>query len=139
MSEKVTYLLISAVAIAVILLLVIFWTRKGPRPIDVDKYRTRWLSIEQGFKKVETNSYPMSILNADKLLDQALQDKGYKGNTTAERMREATPKWSKPNEVWRAHKLRNQIAHEDGFVVDYETARRALAAFKQALKELGAI
>lgn len=139
MSDKVIYLLVSAAVVAVLMLLVIFWTRKGPRPIDIEKYRTRWLSIEQGFKKGEISSYPLSILNADKLLDQALQDKGYRGNTTAERMKEATPKWSNANAVWRAHKLRNQIAHEDGFTIDYDTSRRALAAFKQALKELGVI
>lgn len=139
MNENVIFFLIAVAIIAVLLLIIIFLTRKGPRPIDVEKYRTRWLAIEQGFKRDEASSYALSVLNADKLLDQALQDKGCGGKTMAERMKVATPKWSDANSVWRAHKLRNQIAHEDGFTINYETARQALTAFKQALKQIGAL
>ncbi len=35
--------------------------------------------------------------------------------------------------------MRNQIAHDDDFEVDYGQVSRALAAFRQALKDLGAI
>jgi len=48
-------------------------------------------------------------------------------------------KWSNANNVWTAHKLRNQIAHEPDVRLDYDGARRALTAFKQALKDIGAI
>lgn len=139
MNQNVIFFLIAVAIVAVLLLVIIFVTRKGPRPIDVDKYRVRWLAIEHGLKKDETSSYALSVLNADKLLDQALQDKGCGGKTMAERMKVVTPKWSDANAVWRAHKLRNQIAHEDGFTVSYESARQSLAAFKKALKEIGAL
>jgi hypothetical protein len=56
-----------------------------------------------------------------------------------ERMKIAKDTWSNANAVWTAHKLRNQIAHEPAVVVSYEDARRALGAFKQALKDIGAI
>ena len=79
----------------------------------------------------------MSVLHADKLLDQALKDKGVAGNTMGERMK--VTKWSNVNAVWASHKLRNQLAHEPDAKVDYTTARRALAGFKQGLKDIGAI
>ena len=43
------------------------------------------------------------------------------------------------NSVWYAHKIRNQIAHEPDFSVDYNRAKHALATYKQALKDIGAI
>jgi hypothetical protein len=120
-----------------LLFAVIALARKGPRGLDVEKYRSRWLTIEQQLKRDETSSYPMCVLNADKLLDQALQEKGVPGTTMGERMKQT--KWSNANVVWTAHKLRNQIAHEPDVRLDYDGARRALAAFKLALKDVGAI
>jgi hypothetical protein len=120
-----------------LLFAVIALARKGPRGLDVEKYRSRWLTIEQQLKRDETSSYPMCVLNADKLLDQALIEKGVPGTTMGERMKQT--KWSNANVVWTAHKLRNQIAHEPDVRLDYDGARRALAAFKLALKDVGAI
>jgi transposase len=56
-----------------------------------------------------------------------------------ERMKTIKDTWSNANNVWTAHKLRNQIAHETDVSVGYDDARRALSGFKQALKDLGAI
>ena len=122
-----------------LLFAVIALAKKGPRSLDVEKYRSRWLGIEQQLKRDEVSSYHMSILNADKLVDQALTEKGINGKTMAERMKQAQTKWTNANHIWAAHKLRNQIAHEPDVRLDYEGARRALTAFKQALKDLGAI
>ncbi len=122
-----------------LLFAVIALAKKGPRSLDVEKYRSRWLGIEQQLKRDEVSSYHMSILNADKLVDQALTEKGINGKTMAERMKQAQTKWTNANHLWAAHKLRNQIAHEPDVRLDYEGARRALTAFKQALKDLGAI
>jgi len=133
------FFLAAVFIIGVLLLVVIMLTRKGPHPLDVEKYRSRWLAIEQGLRQAETSSYQLSVLNADKLLDQAMKDRGCGGNTTAERMKVATPKWSQSQQVWAAHKLRNKIAHEPDFTVTYNEARQAMGAFKRALKELGAI
>ena len=56
-----------------------------------------------------------------------------------ERMKSARDVWSNANNVWAAHKLRNRIAHETDVKVGYDNARRALAAYKQALKDVRAI
>jgi len=122
-----------------LLFAVIALTRRAPSRINVEKYRSRWLTIEQQLKRDEESSYHMSVLNADKLLDQALQEKGIMGKTMADRMKQYQTKWSNANHVWSAHKLRNRIAHEADVRVGYDDARRSLSAFKQALKDVGAI
>jgi hypothetical protein len=56
-----------------------------------------------------------------------------------ERMKAYQSKWSNANGVWGAHKLRNQVAHEHDVKISYDDTRRALAAYKRALKDVGAI
>lgn len=131
--------LIGILAIAILLIIVIFITKRGPAPLSVEKYRMRWLAIEKQLDRTQPASFHLCVLNADKLLDQALKERGVKGETMGERMKAAKNTWSNANNVWAAHKLRNQIAHESDVQVSYEDARRALGAFKQALKDVGAI
>lgn len=125
--------------IGALLLAVMTLTKKGGAKLDVDKYRSRWLVIENQLKRDEVSSFHLSVLNADKLLDQALRERGVKGETMGERMKAIKDTWTNANAVWTAHKLRNQIAHESDVQVSYDDARRALASFKQALKDVGAI
>ncbi|HEU5121458.1 MAG TPA: hypothetical protein VFT59_01320 [Candidatus Saccharimonadales bacterium] len=131
--------MIGILIVGVLLIVVITLTKRSPVGLDVEKYRSRWLQVEGSLKRDEQSSYHLAILNADKLLDQALRDRGIKGETMGERMKTARGTWSNANAVWTAHKLRNQIAHETDIQISYDDTRRALAAFKQALRDVGAI
>jgi mannitol-specific phosphotransferase system IIBC component len=139
MDQTLMFFLATVLIVAGLLFAFMTLSKKGPKAVNVDKYRTRWLTIEQQLKKDEVNSYSMVVINADKLVDQALMDRGYGGQTMGERMKKAQTKWSNVNAIWTAHKLRNQIAHEPDVRVSYDDTRRALASFRQALKDLGAI
>ena len=130
---------VGSLVIAVLLVLVISLTRRGTVQLDVNKYRMKWMTIEQQLSRDDASRCAMAVLNADKLLDQALRERGVKGQTMGERMKTAKDTWSNVNAVWGAHKLRNQIAHETDAHVTYDDARRALSGFKQALKDVGAI
>lgn len=132
------------ILIAVLLLAVggvvylVFFARSGIN-INVAHYQTKWLEIENSLSRNNPMSYQMAIMNADKLLDQALRERHFKGNTMGERMKSANKVWRNANHVWGAHKIRNQLAHETDAKVSYEIALRSLSAYKQALKDLGAI
>ncbi len=134
---ELVFFLAAVLIVGALLFAVITMTKGGWRGLDVDRYRSRWLEIEQALTRDDAASHQLTVLHADKLLDQALRDKGTQGKTMGERMK--VTKWSNANAVWAAHKLRNQIAHEPDAKVDYDTARHALAGFKQALKDVGAI
>jgi hypothetical protein len=131
--------LVVIVIVGAVILFLIANGRRGGAMLDVERYRTSWMQINGQLVKSEESSYHLVILNADKLLDQALRQRGYKGNTMGERMKSARDIWSSRDGVWTAHKLRNQVAHEPDVRVSYDSARRALAAYKQALKDVGAI
>ena len=111
----------------------------GKKHLDIDRYRTKWLAIEQQLIKGNVASYSMAVINADKLLDQALGEKGLRGQTLAESLKSGAKLFTNRNKVWAAHKLRNRISHDADAVVSYEEARYALSGFKQALKDVGAI
>lgn len=138
-SISIIFFLAAVLVFAAILFGVISLTRRGPSSLDVDKYRTKWMAIEHQLNKDEPMTFQLTVLSADTLLDQALKEKGIQGTTMGERMKQMQQKWSNANNVWTAHKLRNQIAHEPDVILNYDTARRALASFKQALKDVGAI
>jgi len=122
-----------------ILLAVISVSKGGKKYLDVEKYRVKWLAIEQSVQEGQESTYHLALMNADKLLDQALKERGFHGNTMGERMKSAQKAWTNANQIWTAHKLRNQIAHEYEVRVSLDMTRRALAAFKQALKDVRAI
>lgn len=76
------------------------------------------------------------VMEADKVLDLALRDLGYTGSL-GEKLKRAGPRFSDVNAVWRAHKLRNTLAHEAGAHVSNAEASSALRAFERALRDLG--
>ena len=121
------------------LLLFIFYRSGDSVQLNVEKYRSSWLKIDGAIEQGNPPTYQMAILNADKLLDNALKESKYSGNTMGERLKSADAAFSNVNAVWAAHKLRNRIAHEPDVTIRYDTARRAMTAFKQALKDIGAV
>lgn len=139
LTSKVVFILAAILIIAALLFLVIILTKKSPARLDVERYRIDWLKIEQKLQRDDVSSYHLSVLNGDKLVDRALKERGVRGATMGERMKNNKDVWTSRNNVWEAHKLRNRIAHESDVSVGYDEARRALAGFKQALKDLGAI
>lgn len=139
MWPSVLFLVIAIVAVGLLALVAMTLMGKRRHDFNVEEYQTRWLKIENSLVKGQRQTYNLAVLNADKLLDRALIELGLPGKTMGERMKRVSDRFSKVNAVWYAHKLRNQIAHEPDFELDYDEASRALAAFRQSLKDLGAI
>ncbi len=133
-------LLLLAILIIAIVGVVYLALATKRRPIlDQAKYQAHWLEIEHSVARDNPASWQLAILNADKLLDQALRERRLGGKTMGERMKSAQNIWKNANHVWSAHKIRNQLAHETTVHLTYDITLRALAAYKQGLKDLGAI
>ncbi len=130
--------LLGILIVGVLLIVVIVITRKAPKGIDREQFQNDWLQIENAVTD-DSGSQQLAILNADKLLDKALKQLRYQGNTMGERMTAASRVFTKREAVWAAHKLRNKIAHEDTVKLSQQLTRRALKSFKQALKDVGAL
>lgn len=77
------------------------------------------------------------VLEADKVLDLALTELGFRGSL-GEKLKKAGPRFTDVNAVWRAHKLRNRLAHETGARISDAEASGAMNAFERGLRDLGA-
>ncbi|HVI69829.1 MAG TPA: hypothetical protein VM581_05260 [Magnetospirillaceae bacterium] len=105
--------------------------------LDHAYYQKQWQTIE-GFQKNGGAGLQLAIFEADKLLDSALKHRGFRGQTMGERLKDASRAFMDTEAVWRAHKLRNRLAHEQNVSLGSSQADQALRSFKAALKDLGA-
>lgn len=105
--------------------------------LDRSYYQKRWDEIQSLLKSAEGQQ--LSIIEADKLLDEALRKLRFSGKTMGERLVSAQRNFSNPNNVWTAHKLRNRVVHEASVKLQKRQLQTALAAIRVALKDLGAL
>ncbi len=116
-------------------------------PILVDKIEAKGRMIQWQLVLNHVNSenpaeWKLGILEADNMLDEILEEEGYLGETVADKLKAMSPsKITSYQELWEAHKVRNEIAH--GGAIDMElsnkTARDTVTNFGKAFKELGYI
>ncbi len=102
--------------------------------LDSKYYRDKWAKIEQ-VQKVGEPGWQVAIIQADKLLDQALKERGFAGETMGDRLKSSHA----GDKVWAAHKIRNRIAHEADVKLNPVMVSQALRGFKQGLKNVGAL
>lgn len=139
MSSDVVTFFIATIIVGILIFIAVLLTGKRNHHFNVEDYQIRFLKIENTLNKENYLSYANVVTEADKLLDKALIEMGVSGKTMGERLKKSSTKFSNLNAVWRAHKVRNAIAHEAGFEVSFQQAKNALEIYKQALKDLGAI
>ncbi len=136
---QIILLLIAIIIIGILIFIAISITGNRTHNFDKEEYQVDFLKIENGLTRDNELSYNATVIEADKLLDKALMEMGLPGKTMGERLKSAGNMFSQLNSVWYAHKLRNQIAHERNFSLDYNKSLHALKTYRQALKDLGAI
>ena len=85
------------------------------------------------------NDWRLAIIEADIILDNALTERGYAGNTLGERLKSISPQQlSTLNDAWEAHKVRNRIAHEGAdFVLTQRIAQETITRYQRVFAELG--
>lgn len=108
-----------------------------PKRLNQRYYQKKWLEI---LARVKTyDGMILAIIDADKLLDEALKKRSYRGKTMGERLVAAQHEISDNDAVWYAHKLRNRLVHEPTIRLRKNEAKNALAGIRQGLKDLGAL
>jgi hypothetical protein len=136
-------LVFAAVALGIVMLIVgriaNFFAGRKFEGSDRRAMQKRWAEIESMIDAPGEMSRKLAVLEADKLLDQALKSLAMPGTTLGERLKFAAYKYPDLKEVWWAHKVRNQLAHEATYHLEAGLARKAVKAFKKALTRLGAI
>lgn len=96
----------------------------------------RWAELELLLGSENEAELKTAIIEADKMLDELLINLKYQGESLGDRLA-AVEKGDMLSleAAWEAHKYRNKIAHESGFVVTNREARRIMDLYRQVFKE----
>ncbi len=113
------------------------WRRLRPRPLKTEYYQEKWAELQKLCR--DKTQWAQAILNADKLLDEALKKRHVRGGTMGERLVKAQRLFTDNDSLWFAHKLRNKLDAEPQIKLKEKDVKQALMGSRQALKDVGAL
>ena len=126
---------IAAVVLVALMIFSFFWRRR-PKKLKTDYYADKWKKLQT--QLADSKLWPLAIIDADKLLEEALKCRRYKGKTMGEKLVSAQRDITNNDLVWFGHKLRNRLVHESDVKLKKVDVKDALLGIKAALKDLGA-
>ena len=121
--------------VAVLIVLALALARFVRRRISPHKYVERWQDLQRFCASKET--WPLAIISADKLLDEALKNKHLKGKSMGERLVSAQRILSDNDSVWFSHNLAKKLIEEATVRLNQTDVKKSLLGVRQALKDLG--
>ncbi|HEY6021130.1 MAG TPA: hypothetical protein VIY48_14855, partial [Candidatus Paceibacterota bacterium] len=82
-----------------------------------------------------------AILEADIMLFDVMREQGYPGTTVGEQLKNANPiQMTTLDLAWKAHKVRNEIAHGgEAYVLNERDARATIDYYRRVFEELGVL
>jgi len=131
---------IISIALAIVVLaaaLVLLLWRRRPRDLKADQFQARWQDVQKLCR--DKTTWATAVLDADKLLDDALRKKHIGGKNMGERLVKAQRLLTDNDGVWFGHKLRGQLDHDPAKKLKEKDVKEALVGIRQALKDLGAL
>lgn len=101
----------------------------------------RWDDVQKHIASDEPQSWRLAIIEADILLEEVLEMAGYAGNTIGEKLKSASSNtFSTIDQAWRAHRVRNQIAHDGSdFVLTKKIAQDTITQYRMVFEEFGVV
>jgi len=101
----------------------------------------QWQSIKEKASSGNPAEWKLAILEADSVLDELLEERGYPGDSIGERLKSMSPSdFLSYDDAWEAHKVRNQIAHEGASMdLSQKIVRETISRYEKVFKEMGSV
>ena len=100
----------------------------------------KWAEVLSHIESPREGEWKFAIIEADKLVDDALRTRGFSGETMGERLMAVDPTQLISLEgLWQAHKVRNRLAHDLNYFLRHAEARQAINFYESTLRELGVL
>ena len=125
----------AAGTVFIILIVVTFVTRLKSRRALPNKFRANWLEVQRLCASKET--WALAVINADKLLEEGLKKKRFKGKSMGERMVAAQRIITDNDGVWYAHNLAKKLLDETHKGLREAQVKKSLIGIRQALRDIG--
>jgi hypothetical protein len=112
------------------------FVKKRPRKLKTNRFQEQWREMQKLCASKET--WSKAVIDADKLLDEALRKKRFAGKSMGERLTKAQRIITNNEGVWFGHKLRTKLEADPDTKLKEADVKQALLGIRQALKDLGA-
>lgn len=101
----------------------------------------RWRHIMELASSGNPGDWRRAILEADIMLSAVLSEAGYEGATIGDQLKMANPfQMTTLDLAWKAHKVRNQVAHGgESYDLNERDTRVAIDQYRRVFEEFGAI
>lgn len=104
--------------------------------LNTNLVQSKWAEIT-AMQSAGPSGLKNALSEADKLLDYVMMQKGFTGDTMADRLKSGGSAFGNLNAIWAAHKLRNQMAHEVEHDMVADQVKRSIADLGQGIRDLG--
>lgn len=95
-----------------------------------------WQKVLRALESENPADWKVAIMEADNILDKLTISMQYHGENLGERLKNAEiSDFLTLEDAWEAHKVRNRIAHETGFVLTKREARRVISLYENVFHE----
>jgi hypothetical protein len=97
----------------------------------------QWEHIQTLISSPNEGEWRRAIMEADIMMASMLTARGFRGATVADQLRDANPiQFTTLDLAWKAHKVRNEIAHQgESFKLDERTAKATIDLYRQVFEE----
>jgi len=114
-----------------------FWEFFTFRPFGAKRITRIWNKIQRRLDAGLESEYKMAVIEADDMLDVSLKRMGYMGSNLEERLGKLTSATLENiEEVYTAHKVRNNIVHNPDYRLSLDEARATLDIYEKAFNSL---
>src|SRR5262245_35015682 len=131
---SVSIMLAIAIAAAVVaaagIVFVLLRRRPKKHLKNTEHFQQRWKDLQQLLS--DKTKWTKAILDADRLPDEALKKKRYRGGSMGERLVKAQRIFTDNDGVWFGHKLRNKIDADPTTKLKKTEVQQALVGIRQA-------
>jgi len=128
-------IVLATVLVTLVIVYVVLTLLRNKRRARI--YVEKWQDLQRYCASKET--WPLAIISADKLLDDALKNRRIKGKTMGERLVTAQHKIKDNDGVWFSHNLAKKLMDEATVRLVRADVKKSLLGVRQALKDLGVI
>ena len=110
------------------------WKAYGDREMS-----KKWDKIKKRIKSGSESDYRLAIIDADDLLLQVLDERGYEGDNLVDVINKAGKLMeSISKDVLAAHEARNSIVYNPDFKLSADQAQKLLSVYESAVRTVGA-
>lgn len=112
-----------------------FYSQKA---VEAVKFEKAWLKVKKRIKRNNESEGKMAVVEADELLDKALERSGYPGETIEEKI-EKLKNETDLDKLSQIRQIRHNIVDSKEYSLPLDQADTVLDQYEQVFKDIGAL